>query len=140
MGMGTNILLFIFLSGVIIQTIAASCPSNTTQCAGLSGLKSDFTAFLTGGGGTRESFEIWNLFAYIVVGVGALAIISGTLSFPNPYLLFAVFVAGAVGTYALLPAQMFSSMPSPLKEAIIGGLGFFLTLAFIVWYKGSGEL
>lgn len=150
MAMGTNILLFIFMCGVIIQTVAVA--------AGINELKSDLTAFMTSTnsdnpsegvyGSVPESFKIWTLIsanigilAALLIGGGLAGyIVGGTLSFPNPYLIFAGLAIGVVTTYVVLPSQMFSSLPSPLKEAVIGGLGFFLTLAFIVWYKGSGEL
>lgn len=138
MAMGTNILAILVFVSIAFQFVGPQVGIPTQSLA---------TDLVFGGSSAGNTFTAQTWIAYLIAGavIGGLAslgasVLTGTFSFPNPYTIFAAALAGMLATVVVVPAQLFSQFPSPIKEFAIGGFGFFFVLAAIVWYKGGGEL
>jgi hypothetical protein len=134
MGFATNLIMFFIIFSAVVVTAG--------QGVGVKSSTLDVIMQALSNGSLPSDFNIVQ--AATDTGIMAAAvIIIGTFVFPNPYVIFGAFCIGLLGTWVVMPYQLFSGgiLPAPISTLFVEIFGLSIALGIIYWFKGgTGEL
>lgn len=133
MGFAQNIVIFMLIISVISDTVGVQAGLTTPSI---------LSQLITGNGSQASDYIFYTLMNNQTTGIFAVAsIILGLYVFPNPYAIFAGLALSMMGTFIVMPYQMFNSLPSPINLLLTYGFGISVMFGVLNWFKGgTGEI
>ena len=151
-----NLILFLTIVAILFTAVGngpyAYNPNNASeQTPGFgfgtpSPTHSLFSGNYSSGGATPESFSLYGWIQYLLIGTGVVAglsvaaifVLTGTFSFPNPYLYFAGFTLSLLSSLLPISQELFNKLPQPLGVIMVFGIGTMIAWSAINWWH-TGE-
>jgi hypothetical protein len=134
MGFATNALFFFLVLGTFLTYTNLGTGTKTTA------LDAFYGAYSREGGKLPSDFN----FVDQIINSGVLGVslaVIGSVIFPNPYVIFGLFVAGILSSWMFIPYQLFNWLPGPIGYLFTAAFGFVISMGVLNWYKGgTGEL
>ena len=133
MGFAQNIVIFMLIVSIISDTVGVNAGITTPSVA---------SQIVTGNGASATDYVIYSIMNDPANGIFVTAVVLlGLYVFPNPYAIFGTLALSMLGTFIVMPYQMFHSLPSPLNVLFTFTFGLAIAFGVLNWFKGgTGEI
>jgi hypothetical protein len=133
MGFAQNIVMLMLVISILSDTVGV--PAGLTT-------PSVMSQMITGNGSAATDYVFYVLMTDASTGIFVVVtVILGLFVFPNPYAIFAGLALAMLGTFIVMPYQMFHTLPSPINLILTYGFGMSVMFGVLNWFKGgTGEI